>query len=371
MSRDLYIFFFQAEDGIRDGHVTGVQTCALPILGTVVTTSESEFILENPILDMDYKFMITAECDSEDSPTVSADYFYGYCKPFYTTDFFYLTTVNTEGGIENIDYLTDEQPRDGYDNLSSSMTLITNPGDDITINTEYFIANFVLKVWVDWNRDLIFQDDEVVAEGEDMNEQEYVITIPEDAEPGTYRMRVGSRDNAPLDACGLYAYGSTLDFSLVIPSPECIQPTDLITEYITDNSATISWSPGGEEEMWEVMYGVEGFDLNNPEATLQVQTTEALLTNLSSNTLYDFYVRAICHEENLSDWAEGEGFTTEPVICSPPENIYIEEVSDTSAKVSWDDTEEENTWMIVYGILGLDFDELEIVITQEIGRAHV
>src|SRR5690606_40095733 len=29
-----YFFFFQAEDGIRDFHVTGVQTCALPILGT-------------------------------------------------------------------------------------------------------------------------------------------------------------------------------------------------------------------------------------------------------------------------------------------------------------------------------------------------
>src|SRR3712207_9433196 len=27
----LYIFFFQAEDGIRDIGVTGVQTCALPI----------------------------------------------------------------------------------------------------------------------------------------------------------------------------------------------------------------------------------------------------------------------------------------------------------------------------------------------------
>src|SRR5699024_827790 len=27
------IFFFQAEDGIRDRNVTGVQTCALPILG--------------------------------------------------------------------------------------------------------------------------------------------------------------------------------------------------------------------------------------------------------------------------------------------------------------------------------------------------
>src|SRR5437660_2140718 len=28
-----FFFFFQAEDGIRDGHVTGVQTCALPIYG--------------------------------------------------------------------------------------------------------------------------------------------------------------------------------------------------------------------------------------------------------------------------------------------------------------------------------------------------
>src|SRR5438309_6795457 len=34
MSVDSYLlcfFFFQAEDGIRDGTVTGVQTCALPI----------------------------------------------------------------------------------------------------------------------------------------------------------------------------------------------------------------------------------------------------------------------------------------------------------------------------------------------------
>src|SRR5438132_2538015 len=29
--RYYYIFFFQAEDGIRDHCVTGVQTCALPI----------------------------------------------------------------------------------------------------------------------------------------------------------------------------------------------------------------------------------------------------------------------------------------------------------------------------------------------------
>src|SRR5438876_11604765 len=31
LSLCLFCFFFQAEDGIRDGRVTGVQTCALPI----------------------------------------------------------------------------------------------------------------------------------------------------------------------------------------------------------------------------------------------------------------------------------------------------------------------------------------------------
>src|SRR5437762_10066000 len=31
-----FFFFFQAEDGIRDTSVTGVQTCALPISGTEV-----------------------------------------------------------------------------------------------------------------------------------------------------------------------------------------------------------------------------------------------------------------------------------------------------------------------------------------------
>src|SRR5439155_10331442 len=30
-ARIAILFFFQAEDGIRGGHVTGVQTCALPI----------------------------------------------------------------------------------------------------------------------------------------------------------------------------------------------------------------------------------------------------------------------------------------------------------------------------------------------------
>src|SRR5256885_11757349 len=35
-----FVFFFQAEDGIRDYKVTGVQTCALPICPTVACRNE-------------------------------------------------------------------------------------------------------------------------------------------------------------------------------------------------------------------------------------------------------------------------------------------------------------------------------------------
>src|SRR5699024_12100081 len=38
-------FFFQAEDGIRDRNVTGVQTCALPILKTKAVRDGQHWIL--------------------------------------------------------------------------------------------------------------------------------------------------------------------------------------------------------------------------------------------------------------------------------------------------------------------------------------
>src|SRR5256885_10240068 len=45
-------FFFQAEDGIRDYKVTGVQTCALPILflRDITTSSAVPRILSGPAL---------------------------------------------------------------------------------------------------------------------------------------------------------------------------------------------------------------------------------------------------------------------------------------------------------------------------------
>src|SRR5690606_40369148 len=45
-----YFFFFQAEDGIRDFHVTGVQTCALPILTIAKAGVNQSFSTHNTLL---------------------------------------------------------------------------------------------------------------------------------------------------------------------------------------------------------------------------------------------------------------------------------------------------------------------------------
>src|SRR5439155_19163310 len=59
-------FFFQAEDGIRDGHVTGVQTCALPIC-------EIERRLERPRKAVDDRRRRTAGARGRHQPRAKFD----------------------------------------------------------------------------------------------------------------------------------------------------------------------------------------------------------------------------------------------------------------------------------------------------------
>src|SRR5688572_29158388 len=52
----VFFFFFQAEDGIRDLTVTGVQTCALPILGNAIPggTPRAEIDVHTVLPDLPY-----------------------------------------------------------------------------------------------------------------------------------------------------------------------------------------------------------------------------------------------------------------------------------------------------------------------------
>src|SRR3989442_9504395 len=49
----LFFFFFQAEDGIRDADVTGVQTCALPISGHIGVNTSKGPMMYNGMISWD------------------------------------------------------------------------------------------------------------------------------------------------------------------------------------------------------------------------------------------------------------------------------------------------------------------------------
>src|SRR6478609_11454912 len=69
----VFFFFFQAEDGIRDKLVTGVQTCALPIsTGTTVVAIDGPLMVvarvEGGVLSRSEERRVGKECRSRWSP---------------------------------------------------------------------------------------------------------------------------------------------------------------------------------------------------------------------------------------------------------------------------------------------------------------
>ena len=105
-------FFFQAEDGIRDSPVTGVQTCALPIseeidlsamVMTEITSGEVTGINANTIDD---SIVFTLETDDDGVLSVTTSEF--LIRPFNDGSFFVLVNGEETDGIKRSEEHTSE-----------------------------------------------------------------------------------------------------------------------------------------------------------------------------------------------------------------------------------------------------------------------
>lgn len=102
---------------------------------------------------------------------------------------------------------------------------------------------------------------------------------------------------------GLYKYSSgsatlasflpktTFDYTPGTPAT-CPKPGKLLPGDISENSALLSWSKGGEESSWELVCG---------DQIVVVSDTFKLVENLQPNTQYSAAVRAICGEGDTSN----------------------------------------------------------------------
>jgi hypothetical protein len=108
---------------------------------------------------------------------------------------------------------------------------------------------------------------------------------------------------------GIASDWATTSFTTpAVPVDPCDAPTGLTVTNITHNSATASWTAGGDETSWSVQY--KSADASQWQETT-VQTTTFTMNGLTPQTAYDVRVKAICAPGNESDFISGE-FTTNP-----------------------------------------------------------
>ncbi len=98
------------------------------------------------------------------------------------------------------------------------------------------------------------------------------------------------------------------------PLPACLNtPLDITVQTVTKNSATVGWYESFTSTSWK--YEVVPQGTQPTGIGLTTNTNPKIITGLSPNTCYDFYVKALC-ATGSSDWAGPFSFCTTPDFCS-------------------------------------------------------
>lgn len=90
----------------------------------------------------------------------------------------------------------------------------------------------------------------------------------------------------------------------------CVEPSALNATLITNSSASLSWVNGGGEAEWQVQYGLLGFALGTGTNVTGITTNPFLLSGLTTNTTYQYFVRAVCPGPVNSSWSGPYTFKT-------------------------------------------------------------
>ena len=90
------------------------------------------------------------------------------------------------------------------------------------------------------------------------------------------------------------------------PADPCNAPTNLQISNITQNSATATWTPGGNENAWNVQYKLQS---SQQWQEANVQQPTYTIEGLTANSTYDVRVKAVCAADNQSDFVS-TSFTT-------------------------------------------------------------
>ncbi|MCB9000531.1 MAG: M4 family metallopeptidase [Bacteroidales bacterium] len=219
----------------------------------------------------------------------------------------------------------------------SSVAVTLTPGFASSTYNEYW------KIWIDYNHDYEFSDDELAYDAGAVSKSAVTgtISVPSDA-TGSTRMRVSMKYNGSQTACETFSYGEVEDYTVTfgeaVPDTEAPSvPSGLTSSGITSSSATISWTASTDN------VGVTGYEVyQNGSLVSTVTTTSYTATGLSASTSYSFYVKAKDAAGNVSAASSAISVTTSDVqltYCTSKGNnvtyewidlVQLNEISNTT-----------------------------------------
>ena len=123
--------------------------------------------------------------------------------------------------------------------------------------------------------------------------------------------------------------------TFTITRDACARPNNLTATNVVYNGATLTWTPGDEEQdLWEVVYGTGDFNPNDVEPITVNGDPMLQLTDLQENTTYTAYVRSDCGRDNMSKWSKPCSFTT-PLQFALPTDLAVGKISAKDAEATW------------------------------------
>ena len=228
-------------------------------------------------------------------------------------------TSNDGTGITNVKIVTTDFPNTDVTYFDHTATAVdvqqgVNTNVQVTFATGY---TYGTNVWIDLNNNFTFETPELLYSGESLSTNPTTLNasfmMPATAALGQHRMRIGTADSgqSPANPCYSGSYGVTLDFTVnVTAAPSCLPPSALATTSVSPTAQNLAWTENGSSTAWDIEWGTNGFTPTSTPTVAATTTNPYSLTGLTSNTVYQFYVRAVCSSTESSAWTGPFTFTT-------------------------------------------------------------
>ncbi|MBU2927025.1 choice-of-anchor L domain-containing protein [Winogradskyella psychrotolerans] len=195
--------------------------------GTIVNVTTNPYILTDLIPDAYYEFYVQSVCDTDEESIFTGpfEFYTGYCVS--------MPSSITLSGVNYVNLQNVMFPTLGdvtYENHTTPVVDVFQ-GVNTSIEIQFGHAStYDANVWIDFNDDLVFDDTELLFQGEspggDLQVLDASFMMSETATLGEHRMRIGTANFGQVvpSPCYVGPFGVTLDFTVNVQELLCTLP---------------------------------------------------------------------------------------------------------------------------------------------------